>query len=945
MPLRLPLWIVAALVPALAGATAPNGWPEVHAETKPWSRWWWLGSIADAASLRSEMQRYADVGLGGLELTPVYGVRGEERRFAPYLSPEWMGRFEVAVAEARRLGLGLDLATGTGWPFGGPWLTPADAAHRRAQRRYALRAGATLDEPVRCEEVAVLRFAGPRRVPLASLRQPVTANPDLQDLALDQVRYPGPLTLVTLMGFPEHGTASDLTARVTTHGRLDWRAPADQGDWTLYALFEGPHGKLVERAAPGGEGYALDHLSRAALHRYLARFDTAFSGRDAGGIRAFFNDSYEVDDAEGEADYTPALLAEFERRRGYDLRQALPELVDGADPRVLSDYRETVSDLLLEEFTQPWRDWAHARGAQVRNQSHGAPANLLDLYAASDIPEQEGTDILATKLASSAAHLTGKPLTAAETGTWLDEHFLGTLGQLKTAVDTNFLGGVNHIVYHGTAFSPPTESWPGFQFYAAVELNPANPLWHDLPLLNAYVTRVQSWLQRGEPDEDVLLYYNLYDRWAVRGPGTLPHFNGGEHDGVGARGVAAQLRSAGFGFDYVSDRLLAGVRVQDGRLRAGAVSYRAIVVPPTRLMPEATLARLADLATAGAHVIFLGDLPTARPGRRANPASFAARVAALRPHATGTANVSSRSIGAGTVTVGRDPAVLLARIGVAAEQLHEHHLEWIRRKVDDSTLYLLVNRGAEHVDGWVPVLAAGPHATFFEPMSGASGSAATRPSPQSGTEVYLQLAPGASCLLVLRPRASDAPRWIYRRPAGEPQPVEGEWTLHFDEGGPALPPPATIAHPISWTECAGDAGRLFGGTSTYSVTFPLPAGSPADAWALDLGAVHESARIRLNGREIGAILTPPWRVVLPGETLRANNTLEVTVTSLAANRIADLDRRGVPWKRFYNVNFPAWRRENSGPDGLFRADHWPVRPCGLLGPVTLTPLAAFVSPP
>jgi hypothetical protein len=938
---RLPLRLLAALLPVLAGAATPVSWPEIRPEAKPWSRWWWLGSIADPASLRVAMEQYADAGLGGLELTPIYGVRGEEQRFVPYLSAAWVARLESALAEARRLGLGIDLATGTGWPFGGPWLAPGDAAHHLAHRRFIVHAGATLDEPVAFSETAVLRFAGPRRVSLEALRQPLTANPDLQDLALDQVRFPGPLALVTLMGFPAQGPAVDLTARVAPDGHLDWRAPAREGEWTLYALFIGQHGKLVERAAPGGEGYALDHLSATALRHYLDHFDAAFAGQDLSGIRAFFNDSYEVDDATGAADFTPAFLDEFQHRRGYDLRQALPELLTAANSPVLADYRETVSDLLLDEFTRPWQGWARARGARIRNQAHGAPANLLDLYAASDIPEQEGSDILATKLASSAAHLTGKPLTSAETGTWLDEHFLGTLAQLKIAVDTNLLGGVNHVVYHGTALSPPDEPWPGFQFYAAVELNPANPLWHDLPILNHYVARAQSWLQRGEPDEDVLLYYNIHDRWAERGDGTLPHFNGGPRDGVGAREIGARLRAAGFGFDYVSDRLLAGVRAVDGDLVAGTTRYRALVVPPTRLLPEPTLARLAGFAEAGARIVFIDELPSAPPGRQHATAAFAAHLARLRARATRMADPAGSAAGGSRVEIGSDAAALLVRAGLTRERLPAHGLEWLRRRRDDATVYFLVNQCAQPLDGWVPLQAGARDAIRFDPMTGVFGRAALRRTPGAATEVYLQLAPAESCVLLLQPQASDAPRWPDRRVAGAPRPLEGAWTIRFDEGGPALPPSEAIARPAPWTDFAGDAGRVFAGTAMYAVRFAAPGGPAADAWSLDLGTVHESARVRLNGREIGAALMAPYRVVIAAGEMQRENTLEITVTNLAANRIADLDRRRVPWKHFYNVNFPALRRENVGPDHLFNAAHWPVRPSGLAGPVTLTPLRDF----
>ncbi len=70
------------------------------------------------------------------------------------------------------------------------------------------------------------------------------------------------------------------------------------------------------------------------------------------------------------------------------------------------------------------------------------------------------------------------------------------------------------------------------------------------------------------------------------------------------------------------------------------------------------------------------------------------------------------------------------------------------------------------------------------------------------------------------------------------------------------------------------------------------------------------------------------------------NVLEVSVTNLTANRIADLDRRGVSWKKFYNVNIAARLAENRTPDGLFTAAGWEPLDSGLIGPVTLTPLTA-----
>lgn len=936
--------VASASITSLA-APAKLAWPELTRDHKPWTRWWWLGNIGDAKSFTSEMEKYAAAGLGGLEITPIYGVRGAEVRFVPFLSPQWVGNLEHVLREGRRLDLGIDLATGTGWPFGGPWIEGEDAAHYLAHRTFTVAAGGSLGEPVQLTQKPLLRFAGRTRVPITELREPITANANLQELAIDQVRFPKPLPLVSLMAYPATGSDRaplDLTARVSPEGRLDWAAPADRGTWTLYALFQGQHGKMVERAAPAAEGYALDHLSATALTRYLTEFDRAFAGRATNGVRAYFNDSYEVDDGEGESDFTPRFFAEFARLRGYDLRTQLPALFDPADSRVLADYRETVSDLLLEQFTMPWREWANRRGALIRNQAHNAPANILDLYAASDIPEQEGNGHLAMKMASSVAHVTGKPLASAETATWLNEHFLSTLAELKATVDGFLLAGINHNCYHGTPFSPPDEPWPGYHFYASVELSPINPIWRDFAAVNAYVARAQSFLQSGQPDEDVLLYYNIHDRWAVRGSGEMPHFGHGR-DPLGVeslRQTAERLVDTGVGFDYISDRQIRQLKYRGKLIESGQQGYHTVLLPPTKAMPLATLAHLVGLAERGATILVEQALPQSAPGHsgQLQQKEFDQLLARLNQNARTAGNLKHLSVGQGAFIVGPDSTQLLAaRPGIPRESLVEFGLEFVRRRTEHGFFYFIVNRSDRPVDGWVPLQAHGRTAALFDPATGRLGLAVAKVAPAQPSRVYLQLAPGESVIVTLDNRAVPGPAWTYWQNTGDALPLQGGWTVRFTDGGPTLPAATTVSALKSWTEFGGNEFTAFSGAAAYALRFPRP-NATATAWRLDLGRVAESARVTLNGREIAALWQAPYAVVIPADALAAENVLEVSVTNLAANRIADLDRRGVNWKKFYNANMPARLRENIGPDGLFTAAQWAPRPSGLLGPVTLTPL-------
>lgn len=917
-------------------------WPQITSQTKPWTRWWWLGNIATKEALTVEMEKYQKAGLGGLEITPIYGVKGAEDRFIQFLSPAWVDIFEHALREGERLGLGIDMATGTGWPFGGPWVGIDDAPKNLHHRTFSLKEGGRLDEPIVFTQRPLARAVS-RRVDIKDLKDPISANPDLQALALDQVRFERPLPLVALIACSDRGETLDLTSRVR-NGRLDWTATA--GNWTLYALFQGDHGKMVERAGPGGEGNVIDHFSERALKNYLKRFDDAFAGRRINSLRAFFNDSYEVDDADGDADWTPDFLAEFEKRRGYDLRQHLPALFgnDTAEKnaRVLGDYRETISDLLLERFTLPWRAWAKAKGAIVRNQAHGSPANILDLYAASDIPETEGQEILRMKFASSAAHVTGKRLTSAEAATWLNEHFVSSLSDVKTAVDRFFLGGVNHICYHGTPFSPASEEWPGFLFYASVHFGPTNSFWDDFAALNHYVARCQSFLQSGRPDNDVLLYYPIHDSFTQPSRTRLQHYGGGIESALGVADGQALL-AAGYDFDMISDRQLTAAQHRAGALSVGGNTYKAIVLPETRMIPLATFEKLISLARAGATIIVKGELPSEVPGLanlEARRAAFRKLIAQIEFGAAGEGGVRSARVGRGRVFVGANLAQMLAAAGFKREALVDRKLAFVRRAHESGHYYFIVNQGDQAIDDWIPLATEARAVALFDPMREERGMAAVR-SGKDGIEVYLQLAPGESRILKTSRMSARGEAFAYLRAKGTPQPVTGTWSVSFIKGGPELPLPVEMREPGSWTRLDGEAVKSFSGTARYAITFSRPQGDGGRGWLLDLGRVAESARVRLNGKDLGVLIKAPYRVLIPADLIRESNLLEVEVSNLMANRIADLDRRGVNWKRFYNINMPARRPENRGADGLFNASKWPPRESGLIGPVTLVATEAL----
>src|SRR4051812_2372482 len=349
---------------------------------------------------------------------------------------------------------------------------------------------------------------------------------------------------------------------------------------------------MVKRAAPAGEGLVMNHFNPAAVTTYLNRFDKAFGSLPV-GIRSFFNDSYEV----YFADFTPSFFEEFRKRRGYDVRNYLKQLVSKEESdttiRVRADYRQTMAELVYDNFAKPWHQWVKSHNGVSRNQAHDFPGNLLDLYAAVDIPEPEmfgiipvdvpgmkyytdygktvhaAPDPVMVKFAASAAGVFGKPLVSCETFTWMGEHFKVPLAHCKPEVQQAFLAGVNHIFFHGNTYSPEEAAWPGWLFYASVNFAPSNSFWPHLGGLNSYIARTQSILQNSKRDNELMVYWPVDDVRHYAGKGQILQMleintiadwlqPGSFYKEVN------RLMKGGYQLDYISDNYLKDASVVNG---------------------------------------------------------------------------------------------------------------------------------------------------------------------------------------------------------------------------------------------------------------------------------------------------------------------------------------------------------------------------------------------
>lgn len=807
------------------------GWIPIPQEAKPYTRWWWPGSAVDSAGLDYNLTQLAQAGIGGVEITPIYGVQNNEAYDIPFLSARWMRMLEYTETRGHELGIETDMATGTGWPFGGPEVPLSQAA---------------------CK--------------------------------------------------------ANFTGNTLTIGRTKQK---------------------VKRAAPGGEGYVIDHFDRDAVRSYLARFSTAFLRYRTPIPHTFFNDSYEVYGA----DWTPRLPEEFFRRRGYALEnhyEALSRpdsLRTDADRRILSDYRETLGELLLENFTTQWTDWAHEHGAVTRNQAHGSPANLLDIYAAVDIPESESfglsdfgikglrtdsgftkpnfSDLSMLKYASSATHISGKPLTSSETFTWLTEHFRTSLSQCKPDLDLLFTAGINHVFFHGTCYSPADAPWPGWRFYASVDMSPANPWWPAMPAFSQYIARTQAFLQWGQPDNEVLVYLPYYDM-IYEQSGRLALFDIHSMAHRAPRFIAAihSITQLGYDCDYISDRWLScSPLLQTGS--GSPIPYSAVIIPDVRFMPRQTLTRLKQLRAAGLRILFVGHFPESEPGFLGKPfqkADFAGF--SLYPNYDAAVRASNAH-----------QESMRTQLGLSC----------IRRKNADGWHYFIANLTPHNVDSLVHLGTPLSAALLYNPMSGTVQRAYTQDH-----SVWLSLRSGES--IILRTFQTDTLPDV-----AEPvlmscdtllQELTSDWVLSFPQAQPT--PVSTTFHLSnlqSWTEL-GDS-TLLGtqATGLYTTHFTLP--SHCTQISLDLGDVREWARVVLNGHDVASLFAVPYTCDLTPYIIEGRNVLEIYVSNLAANRIAEMDRQHIPWRCMKEINVVDLNYKRTP------YDQWSPVPSGLLGPVRI----------
>ncbi|HLH03349.1 MAG TPA: glycosyl hydrolase [Bryobacteraceae bacterium] len=716
----------------------------------------------------------------------------------------------------------------------------------------------------------------------------------------------------------------DLTRQMKADGSLEWTPP--QGEWVILRLGYSLTGTTNHPATAEATGLEVDKLDRDAVKSYIDTYlgtyaDTVgpqLMGRH--GVRALLTDSIEV----GAYNWTPALLQEFKRLRGYDATPYLPALtgivVGSAEQsdKFLWDFRRTLAQLTAESHYGQIAKSAHEHGLTYYGESlEGTRVSIgddLEMRQHADIPMAamwtytpkrgpRSNYVIDIRGAASVAHVYGQNLVAAESMTSALVPWGFSPRILKPIIDEEFALGVNRPVIHTSVHQPLVDKKPGLS----------------LMIFGQYFNRNETWAEQAKPWV-TYISRNAYLLQQGKFVADVAYFYGEEAPLAGLYGEGRLLPQdlpVGYGFDFVnSDAVLNQFSVANGCLETrSGMRYRALYLGgSSSRMTVAVLRKLREFVNAGA--VIVGDRPVGSPSLADNANEFSKIADELW----------SGNTGAGKVIPGKDVNAALRSLGVERDFDYEDsggqkHTAFIHRHLSDGDLYFVLNKTDQPLALSSSFRISGKAPELWHADTGAREAASYR-IEGGRTNVPLLLAPNESVFVVFRRATATKARKVPVAEETTLASVEGPWEIHF---APNLGAPEKISldHLASWSENSDAGVKYFSGTAAYVKQIDASSDwlKKGQRVVLDLGDVRELAEVSVNGRSLGIVWHPPYRIDISDALKRGNNVVEIKVTNLWVNRLIGDQQPGATKYTFTAMP-------------TYRADA-PLRPSGLLGPVTL----------
>ena len=940
--------------------------------------WYFHDGNLNSKEMTAELENMKEVGINKVLFLEVN--LGIPKGPVQWMTETWQNTFVQMVRDSERLGIDVKLGIGPGWcGSGGPWIKPENAM------QHLVFSSVDFKGPQKVSQK--LPVPDQRQEPFLSMRHPFyedfavyafpSADPVIPDINEKALYKREPYSswkqvkpyLPTSVHYTEPGPAGviapdkivDLTKNLKPDGTLDWEVPA--GNWTVVRMGRRINGAGTRPAPSAAEGCESDKFDAEAIDFHLSKFVGTLLEKigpraKEHGLTNLHMDSWES----GAQNWTPAFLEEFKKRRGYDAKPFLltytGRAVEGVEKseRFLWDMRLTAQDLVLENHAQRVKAYAHKNGLELSIEPYDMnPAGDLDLGAVADIPMgefwQNALDSTYSVIqATSIAHVMGKPVVATESFTSMGgvDVYPATM---KDQGDWAFAVGVNRIFFHTYAHQPLGPDYrPGFTLGPyGVYWNRNQTWWPMVGAYHHYLTRCSEILREGTTVSDVLYLT----------PEGAPHIFLPPESSLEGTGFYKDKK--GYGFDGCSPRmLLERGEVKDGLISfPGGTSYRVMVLPQVQTMTPALLAKVRDLVKAGATIV--GNPPLKSPSLSGYPACDE-EVQTLAKDLWGSleapADPTKRTYGKGAIHWGGQlspanqgplypaydlTAAILKSMGVVEDFTATGPVRYGHRRTDDRDIYFVSNRSGAPIRADCRFRVTEGNPELWNTVTGERRALLQFERKDGTTTIPMEFDAFQSFFVVFgkgqAPALANGKNFAETTPMQE---ISGAWEVAFDPkwGGPEK---VTFDALQDWSKRPEAGIKYYSGIATYRKTFQvsgLP--SPVSKTYLNLGTVHDMARVKLNGKDLGVVWCAPWQVEITDTLKVGDNQLEIEVANRWPNRMigdkqpADANAREVEAP----PGFLGGQKIKTGrytycTNDPFKADS-PLLPSGLLGPVSIS---------
>ncbi|HEY0865794.1 MAG TPA: glycosyl hydrolase [Fimbriimonas sp.] len=727
-------------VAALALGDLRSGFVDPPSSSRPWVYWFWLNGNVNRAGVTADLEAMRRTGIGGVLIMET--DQGEPLGPVPFAGDEWRALFRHVVNDGSRLGIQVNMNNDAGWcGSGGPWIQPEQSMQKVVWSEVEVEGPNPIVLSFTTKDTKGHQVHVPRPETVAGFYRDIAvyAFPSVGSYRIPDIRgkagyvrqeFPVP----TSYGVAPPGSAID-PAKMVRLKEGEWQVPP--GKWTILRMGHTSTGRVNLPAPKSGEGLECDKLSKegaeAAFDGFMAKLIRENGPRVGKTLVRTHIDSWEI----GSQNWTLRFPEEFRKRRGYDIFPYLPVFsgrvvgsLEGSE-RFLWDLRQTISDLVLENYAGHMRTLANRHGIQLSIEAYGdVCVDDLAYAGRADEPMTEfwtwggsmsdpatRTERYLYEMAS-AAHVYGKRILGAEAFTSNDgERWLHHPGTIKGLGDWQFSRGVNRMVFHRYAMQPFLQVRPGMSMGPwGLHYERTNTWWELSGPWHRYLARCQYLLQQGLPVADVLY---------LAPEGAPSSFIPPEEAIHGLYRADA----------CPPDALMKRASVRNGQIVfPDGMSYHALVLHPSRVMSPTLWAKVLELSTAGATVV--GLPPVDAPGLSPLPQRHKEHQVAQR---------------------GKQQSVdeVLRSKGVLPDFEADRALSATHRRIGNLDVYFVANPRAVSVNALCRFRVNGKTAEFWDAETGSIGAAPFQKTVGGRTQIPITLGPMGSTFVVFRPGRPD----------------------------------------------------------------------------------------------------------------------------------------------------------------------------------------------